>query len=117
MIDFEFSDEQKQMQALAREFTREHVIPVAAEHDANESYPEAVVAAAHELGLLNVGVPASVGGLGLGMVDEVVIGEEIAYGCMGIYTVLMASELGVTPLLLAGTAEQQRRFLAPLLER
>ncbi len=116
MIDFELSDEQKQMQALAREFTREHVIPVAAEHDANESYPEAVVAAAHELGLLNVGVPASVGGLGLGMVDEVVIGEEIAYGCMGIYTVLMASELGITPLLLAGTAEQQERFLAPLLE-
>src|SRR5690606_19754402 len=115
VIDFELSDEQKQMQAVAREFTREHVIPAAARHDAEESYPEQVVAAAHELGLLNLGVPEAVGGLGLGMVDEVVIGEEIAFGCMGIYTILMASELGVTPLLLAGTPEQHERFLAPLL--
>src|SRR5680860_948142 len=115
MIDFELSDEQKQMQAVAREFAREHVMPVASRHDAEESYPEAVVAAAHELGLLNVGVPEAVGGLGLDMVDEIVIGEEIAYGCMGIYTILMASELGITPLLLAGSSEQHQRFLAPLL--
>ena len=116
MIDFELSPEQKQFQALARDFARDHVIPVAAQHDRDETYPEAVVAAAHEVGLLNVGVPQAVGGLGLGMVDEVVIGEELAYGCMGIYTILMASELGITPLLLAGTPEQHRRFLAPLLE-
>ncbi|HZW99864.1 MAG TPA: acyl-CoA dehydrogenase family protein [Trueperaceae bacterium] len=116
MIDFELSDEQKQFQSLARDFTREHVLPVAAEHDRAETYPEQVVSAAHEVGLLNVGVPEAAGGLGLSMLDEVVIGEEIAYGCMGIFTILMASELGITPVLLAGTPEQQRRFLAPLLE-
>ena len=116
MIDFELSDEQKQFQALAREFTRDHVLPVASLHDRDESYPEAVVAAAQELGLLNVGVPEAVGGLGLSMVDEIVIGEEIAFGCMGIFTIMMASELGLTPLLLAGSQEQHERFLAPLLE-
>ena len=116
MIDFELTEEQEQVQALARSFTRDHVIPVAAQHDKEESYPAAVIAKAHELGLLNVIVPQSVGGLGLGMVDEVVIGEELGYGCMGIYTIMMASELGVTPLLLAGTPEQHQRFLAPLLD-
>ena len=116
MIDFELSDEQKQFQSLARDFTREHVIPVAAEHDRAETFPERVIEAAHDVGLLNVGVPEAVGGLGLGMVDEVIIGEEIAYGCMGIFTILMASELGITPLLLAGTSEQHERFLAPLLQ-
>ena len=57
------------------------------------------------------------GGLGLGMVDECLIGEELAYGCMGIYTVLMASELGITPILVGGTEEQQKRFLGPLTEK
>ncbi len=115
MIDFELTDEQKQFRALARDFTRDHVLPVAAEHDRAETYPAEVVRAAHEVGLLNVGVPEEVGGLGLGMVDEVVIGEEIAYGCMGIFTILMASELGITPVLLAGSPEQKKRVLGPLL--
>lgn len=115
MIDFEPTQEQKQIQALARAFAKDHVTPVAAQHDRDESYPAEVVAVAHELGLLNVSVPSAVGGLGLGMLEEVMIGEEIGYGCMGIYTILMASELGITPVLLAGTPEQHERFLAPLL--
>ncbi len=116
MIDFDLSDEQRQIQQLARQFARDHVMPVAAEHDRTETYPEAVIETAFELGLLNVSVPEEAGGLGLGMLEEVVIGEEVGYGCMGIYTILMASELGITPLRLAATPEQQTRFLAPLLE-
>lgn len=116
MIGFELSDDQKQFQALARSFVRESVIPVAAKHDQEESYPEEVVAAAHEVGLLNVSIPEAVGGLGLSMLDEVVLAEEFGFGCMGIYTILMASELGIMPLLLAATPEQQERFLKPLLE-
>ncbi len=116
MIDFRLTDEQRQFQALARQFARDAIIPVAAQHDREESFPEDIVAQAFELGLLNVIIPESVGGLGLGMLDEVVIGEELAYGCMGIYTIFMASELGITPILIAGTPEQHERFLKPLLD-
>lgn len=116
MIGFELSDDQKQMQALARSFVKDNVIPVAAQHDREETYPATVVEAAHEVGLLNVSVPEAVGGLGLSMLDEAIIGEEFGYGCMGIYTILMASELGIMPLLLAATPEQQERFLNPLVE-
>ena len=115
MISFELSDEQKQIQALARQFAREVILPNAAKYDREESFPEGIVAQAHGLGLLNVIIPESVGGLGLGMLEEVVIGEELGYGCMGIYTILMASELGITPILLAGDDEQKERFLSPLL--
>jgi acyl-CoA dehydrogenase len=116
MIDFSLSQEQQQFQQLARQFAHEVIMPAAAQHDREESFPEAVIAKAHALGLLNTGIPEACGGLGLSMRDEVIIGEELAYGCMGIYTILMASELGITPILIAGTPEQQRRFLAPLLE-
>ncbi len=114
MIGFELTQEQKQVQKLARDFVRERVIPVAAQHDRDGTYPEDIVRAAYEVGLLNVGVPSAVGGAGLELLDEAIIGEEFGYGCMGIYTILMASELGITPLLIAGTHEQHERFLAPL---
>lgn len=114
MIDFRPTAEQEQMRALARRFAREQVAPVAARHDRDETYPEAVIEMAAELGLLNLRVPAAFGGLGLGVLDEALVGEEIGWGCMGIYTILMASDLGVTPVLLFGSEEQQRRFLAPL---
>ncbi|GEM47377.1 acyl-CoA dehydrogenase family protein [Deinococcus cellulosilyticus] len=116
-MDFNLSAEQKQLQAMARDFTRNEIIPIAAEYDQKEELPWEIVEKAFELGLLNVGIPEHAGGLGLSMLDEVVIGEELAYGCMGIYTILMASELGITPILLGGTEEQQKRFLAPLLEK
>jgi acyl-CoA dehydrogenase len=114
MISFEPSDEGRQIQALARQFAREHVLPHAAQWDRDASYPAETVALAAELGLLNVGIPEAVGGAGLAMLDEILLGEEIAYACMGFYTILMASDLGITPLLVAGTKEQQQRFLAPL---
>ncbi|MEX2542838.1 MAG: acyl-CoA dehydrogenase family protein [Trueperaceae bacterium] len=114
MIDFSLSDEQKQIRSLARQFAREVIAPQAARFDREESFPEEITARAAELGLLNVGIPGSAGGLGLSMIDEVVIGEELAWGCMGIYSILMASELGVTPILIGGNAEQHERFLGRL---
>ncbi len=116
MIDFSLSDEQRQIQSLARQFAKDVIIPNAASYDREESYPAEIVAQAAELGLLNTIIPETVGGLGLGMLEEVIIAEELAYGCMGIYTILMASELGITPILLAGSKEQQERFLSPLLD-
>ena len=109
-MDFTLSDEQRQLQQLARDFTRKEIMPIAAEYDQKEELPWQVVEKAFEVGLLNVAIPEHAGGLGLGMLDECLIGEEIAYGCMGIFTVLMASELGLTPILVGGTEEQQKRF-------
>ncbi|MDO4264045.1 MAG: acyl-CoA dehydrogenase family protein, partial [Deinococcus sp.] len=117
MIDFSLTDEQKQLQQLARDFARKEIIPVAEEYDRREEMPWDVIRKAHEVGLLNVAVPEHAGGLGLGMVDECLIGEELAYGCMGIFTIMMASELGITPILVGGTEEQQKRFLSPLVEK
>lgn len=116
MIDFRLTPEQEDMRALARRFAQERIAPVAARHDREESYPEELVATAAELGLLNLRVPEACGGLGLGVLDEAIVGEELAWGCMGIYTILMASDLGVTPLELYGSEEQKRRFLAPLMD-
>ncbi|GGM01718.1 acyl-CoA dehydrogenase family protein [Deinococcus aerophilus] len=116
-MDFTLNDEQRQLQQLARDFARKEIIPIAAEYDQKEELPWQVVEKAFQVGLLNPSIPEHAGGLGLGMFDECLIGEELAYGCMGIYTVLMASELGIAPILIGGTQEQQARFLTPLTEK
>ncbi|MER3450886.1 MAG: acyl-CoA dehydrogenase, partial [Thermus sp.] len=117
MMDFTLTEEQRQLQALARRFAREVILPVAAEYDRKEEVPWPVIEKLHEVGLLNAIIPEAYGGMGLKMVDEVIVGEELAYACMGIYTIPMASDLGITPILLAGTPEQKERFLRPLTQK
>ena len=45
---------------------------------------------------MNGGIPTKFGGMGLGILDECIITEEIAFGCTGIYTALSANGLAVS---------------------
>lgn len=58
-------------------------------------YPIEIIKKAWELGLMNLSVPEKYGGPGLAIMDEVIIGEELAYGCSGISTALAANSLAV----------------------
>lgn len=113
---FALSDEQKQMQDIARKFAREEIIPVAAHHDKTGEYPWDIVKKAWSLGLLNNHIPTELGGLGLDVYTSCLIAEELAYGCTGIMTALEASGLGQTPVLLSGNDAQKKKYLGRLLE-
>merc|ERR1711991_677898 len=75
-IGFELSDEQTALQDLARKATAEHVIPVAAHHDETGEFPWEPLKKLHELGLMNLHVPAHCGGLELSSVDASIVTEE-----------------------------------------
>lgn len=111
-IDFSLTEEQRQLQALARRFAKEVILPVAREYDEKEEVPWPVIEKLHEVGLLNAIIPEEYGD-GAQDAGRGHRGEELAYACMGIYTIPMASDLGITPVLLAGTEEQKERFLRP----
>jgi len=115
-ISFALTDEQKALRELAREFARREIRPRAAEYDERSTHPADVIAMSHELGLLNPHIPAEYGGLELSGFDGALIGEELAWGCSGMATSIVANGLGVAPLLVAGTDEQKRRFVAPLVD-
>ncbi len=83
------------MQAVARKFTREEIIPVAAKLDQTGEYPWDIMKKAHKLGLLNGHTPADIGGMDLSIFTGCVIAEELAYGCTGVKTAMEASGLGV----------------------
>ncbi|XP_045510181.1 probable medium-chain specific acyl-CoA dehydrogenase, mitochondrial isoform X3 [Colias croceus] len=113
---FELNDEQKALQDLARKFTREEIMPVAAQYDKSGEYPWPIVKKAWEVGLMNGHVPEHCGGLNMGVFDGCLVGEELAFGCTGIMTAMEASGLGQTPVIIAGNKEQQKKYLGRLIE-
>ncbi|XP_029171059.1 probable medium-chain specific acyl-CoA dehydrogenase, mitochondrial [Nylanderia fulva] len=114
--NFELSDTQREMQDLARKFVREEIIPVAAEYDRTGKYPWELIKKAWSLGLLNKHIPQHCGGLESGIFDACLVTEEFAYGCTGLATAMDASSLGQTPVIVAGTKEQQKKYLGRLVE-
>ena len=115
-VSFALTEEQRELRALAREFAAKEIRPKAAEYDEHSTHPADVIAKAHELGLMNLHVPESLGGLGLSAFDGMLVGEELSWGCSGIGTAISANGLGAGPVLIAGTEEQQAEWLPRRLE-
>jgi acyl-CoA dehydrogenase len=114
MIDFQLSEEQKALIDTARRFTREQIIPVAAECDRDSRFPMDVFKRAWEIGLVNTTCPAEYGGAALGELENALVSEELAYGCSGIQTSILANVLALTPIKLAGNEEQKKKYLGLL---
>jgi len=114
MLDFSLSDEQKALIDAARRFARERIAPVAAECDREARFPKDVFVAAHELGLVNATVSPEYGGPGLHELDNAMIAEELAWGCTGIQTSMLANTLALTPIVLAGNEAQKKKYLGML---
>ena len=113
-MDFKLTEEQQALQGLTREFARNEIEPVAAEHDRTGEFAMDIYKRAFDLGLMNTHIPEEFGGIGLGVLDNCIIAEELAAGCSGIYTSMEVNTLAEAPLLVAGTKEQKDRFIAPM---
>ena len=114
MIDFELTEEQRALIDTARRFTKERIIPVAAQCDRESRFPRDVFEEAWKIGLVNPTLPTEYGGAGLSDVESSLITEELAYGCTGIQTSMTANTLGLTPIKLAGNEEQKKKYLGML---
>jgi acyl-CoA dehydrogenase len=112
----DLTDEQREIQALAREFARAEIRPVAAEVDERDVYcPLDVVHKAAELGLTSFMLPEDVGGGGIGdVLTGCIVQEELNWGCAGIGNLITSGAFFARPILEAGTPEQRQRWLAPL---
>jgi acyl-CoA dehydrogenase len=113
MIGFDLTPEQKVLQEKARKFAKEVISPVAAKHDQEGTFPLEVMQKAHREGFLTPLVPKQHGGQGLGVLDNCIMAEELAAGCMGMYVSIFVSTLALYPIIRFGTEEQKERFLKP----
>ncbi len=113
MPDFALSPEQESLRDMARKFARTEMAPHAAECDRTPRFPEEIYRKAYDLGLMNLNVPTEYGGTGLGLFDQCLLVEELAYGCGGMTTSVIANCLALEPILLGGSETQKQRFLTP----
>src|SRR5262245_18054617 len=113
-MDLRFTEEQDALVQTAREFTRKEIIPKAAHFDETGEFPRELLKRAWETGLMNIEIPADYGGLGGSCIDNCLVQEEVSFGCSGINTSMAANSLGATPLLVAGSDEQKRKYLPRL---
>ena len=113
-MDFQLSEEQKALQRTVHEFAANEMRPVAREYDERGEFAWDVVRKAAKLGLTFSGVPEEYGGPGLGMLDNVIIIEELGWGCVGIALGIALNQIAILPVLLAGNEEQKREYLGRL---
>ncbi len=81
MSQFDLTDEQRQIQEMARQFTADAITPHAAEWDEKHIFPRDTIRAAAELGFGSIYVSEESGGIGLGRLEAALIMEAMAYGC------------------------------------
>lgn len=113
-MQFELTQEQKQIQSLAQQFANNEIKPIAAQADQNAQFPMSIYDNAFSLGLLNSSLPQEYGGAGLGCMELVLITEALCYGCLGIGAALCINSLAAEPILIAGTHEQKTKYLSRL---
>lgn len=116
-MDFQLTDSQRALQETARQYAREVIRPKAPHYDETAEFPKDLISTAYELGLVNQAIPAEYGGVGLSHLEQVLVCEELAWGCSGVATSLFANDLANLPIILFGTEEQKKRLLTPFSER
>ncbi len=114
-FDLTLTDEQELVQKTAREWSRERVLPLAAEIDEKAEVPRELVAEMAKLGFMGIDVPERWGGAGLDTISYVLVLEEVNRACASTGVILASHvSLACAPLLRHGTDAQKERYLAPL---
>jgi alkylation response protein AidB-like acyl-CoA dehydrogenase len=114
-VDFEPSAEQREVQALARDFAQREIEPYAAEWDREHRFPRETFAKLAELGLMGTCIPEEYGGAGTDFVSYILVLEELSRADAGVGVTVAVHTSAVTlPILTFGTDEQRSRFVPPL---
>jgi alkylation response protein AidB-like acyl-CoA dehydrogenase len=111
---FKLGDEQRNIQEVARKIARERYRPCAAEWDLQRTpFPKDERLRLGELGFLGISLPEEYGGLGLPLLDALLVIEELAKECRpAAFQIFEANTGPAQAINLLGT-ERQREELLP----
>ena len=113
-IGFQMSEVQKMMQHMAHDFAANEMLPVAEYYDKTHEYPWPVVKKAQSLGLTTMNVPEEYGGMGLSLMEEVIVTEELTWACSGISLAIIINNVAALPVIVAGDEAQKQKYLGQL---
>ncbi len=114
-MDFELSDEQKDIQKAAKEFAQGEFDPdLALELDQSGKFPEPIWKKAARLGFIGIHYPEEFGGQGLGFFENLLVIEAFCRIDSGIGSALSSVDLGSEIILKFGSNGQKKQILPPL---
>ncbi len=113
---FELTPEQREIQALCREFAANEIRPISlAVDEADTEMPWEIWHKAADLAITSYMLPEEYGGGGMTDVfTQCLVQEELCFGCSGIGNLLTSNGFFAEPVLELGTEEQKRRWIEPL---
>lgn len=111
---FDLTDEQREIQALAQRFTADRIAPFAAEWDEKHIFPRDTIKAAAELGFAAIYVSEESGGINLGRLEAALIMEAMAYGCPATSAFISIHNMASWMIDRFGSAELKARYLPDL---
>ena len=114
-MDFDFSEEQLQIQSIAREFAQKRIAPVAADFDKSGQFPLDNIREMGKLGLMGIEVPVEYGGAGMDSISYVLAMIEIAAADCAHSTIMSVNNtLYCNGLLKFGSEEQKHKYVTPI---
>lgn len=116
MIDFSLDSKQQAIVEKYRDFTNRLIIPNRMKCDEVGEFPWDIVKVAYAEGIMNGPIPTKFGGNGFNIMESALASEELGAGCIGIGICIDANTLALTPLMLAGTEEQHKKFFGEIIE-
>jgi alkylation response protein AidB-like acyl-CoA dehydrogenase len=113
-MDFEFTEEQRAIQDMARGFARDEMMPHAKDWDENSTFPVETLRKAAALGFGGIYVKENVGGSALTRLDSTIIFEELAQGCTSTAAYISIHNMAAWMIDQFGSEEVRQRFLPKL---
>jgi alkylation response protein AidB-like acyl-CoA dehydrogenase len=113
-MDFDFTEEQRAIQDMARGFARDEMMPHAKDWDENSTFPVETLRKAAALGFGGIYVKEDVGGSALTRLDSTIIFEELAQGCTSTAAYISIHNMAAWMIDSFGNEEQRQRFLPKL---
>src|ERR1044072_7632517 len=107
----EYTDEQKDILAMIRQFADGQILPNAEHFDHEDEVPQDMVDQMKELGLFGVTIPEEYGGMELDLTTYVMIVEELSRGWISISGIINTHFIGSYLLMKFGTEEQRQKWL------
>jgi len=110
-MDYFLTEEQKEIQALAKKIAEEKVLPARAELDEKETFPREILNILGETGLSGVYIAEKYGGFGKGIFELCLIIEQLSRFCTAVAVSYAANGLGLYPIIMFGNEEQKKKYL------
>ena len=113
-MNFQLSEEQRQVKEMVHDLCLERVEPRAAEIDRSGEFPWDIKKLFQEHDILGIPFPPEYGGVSGSALTLILAVEEISKFCATSSLILSVQSLGSLPIVLGGTEEQKRAYLPPL---